>query len=246
MDITDWSPPESPDPHDILHSGVEDKRAGRFATALAKYEWYHAHALKYQPSQYGVRLSFALSYWHDLAKEYEPAMVAFVECRNIAARRASDEKGQTGYQFFHDAMAFNRCLGDHQSTSNLFKQIHEEDPDTAESVYRLAQDSLMKTGHFALCDRYLKAEQELARLLENFQTQRIPNPTDKRDERTNMAIEQIFTREAGNIIAILSVNGHNETRDRLADLLLNEWDDALFRETIGKAKNGAFSYRTNA
>lgn len=48
--------------------------AGRHAEALRDLLWFHEHALDLEPSLYGLRLSFALGAWKDLADVYPPAM----------------------------------------------------------------------------------------------------------------------------------------------------------------------------
>ena len=65
-----WEPPENPDPQQILHEAQGDFKEQRYKDALAKHIWFHDHALEYQPSMYGVRLSFALSYWKQLSRKW--------------------------------------------------------------------------------------------------------------------------------------------------------------------------------
>src|SRR5690349_9740269 len=55
---------------------------GNFQEALMRYVWYHEHALEYDRAVYGVRLSFALSYWKELADVYPPALVALKQMRD--------------------------------------------------------------------------------------------------------------------------------------------------------------------
>src|ERR1044072_6141550 len=83
-----WTPPEKPNPAQILQDANADTRAGQFEDALAKHLWYHRNALKHSPAQGGVRLSFALSYWHNLATKYPPAMTALKAERDEARRIA--------------------------------------------------------------------------------------------------------------------------------------------------------------
>ena len=66
LHANEWSVPKNPDPEAILSEAIADRKAGLYKTALAKHIWFHENALSIQPSQYGVRLSFAISYWLDL------------------------------------------------------------------------------------------------------------------------------------------------------------------------------------
>src|SRR4051794_4253621 len=68
-----WTPSDTPDPSDVLDSAVDDTRSGSHADALAKFLWFHHNALRHDQAFGGVRLSFALSYWLELAGAYPPA-----------------------------------------------------------------------------------------------------------------------------------------------------------------------------
>ena len=243
---TTWLPPESPNPSEILHSAVEDRRAGRFSIALEKHVWYHANALKYAPAQYGVRLSYALGYWYELANQYPPALAAFIAHRDNAVRGALEEAGQTAYEFFHDAAKFNNELEDYTSTSQLFLKLGIQEPEFARTVYKLAQDSLIQTGNIETCDHYLDAELATSRLIDSFRRTRDWNPTDGRAERRNMAVELIYKVESGNVIAILASNGHKDAAKRIAGLILQEWDDKKLAATVEQAMLGIFPNTKNA
>src|SRR5262245_14212562 len=88
-----WKPPANPDPSKILAEAQADARAGRNADALAKHLWFHNNALKIQSTLYGVRLSFALGSWMDLAMQYPPAMQALTRTRDQAGARLRQAKG---------------------------------------------------------------------------------------------------------------------------------------------------------
>jgi len=62
-------------------------REGRYQEALERFVWFHDHALEHEPSaMYGVRLSFALSYWKSLGDVYPPAMTAWWKCETAKRR----------------------------------------------------------------------------------------------------------------------------------------------------------------
>jgi hypothetical protein len=56
-------------------------RQGRYADSLQKHLWFHDHALEHQQALAGVRLSFALAYWLELAACYPEAMQALTAVR---------------------------------------------------------------------------------------------------------------------------------------------------------------------
>jgi len=41
-----WTPPENPNPQQILSEAQSDAKAGRYEDALAKHVWFHENALK--------------------------------------------------------------------------------------------------------------------------------------------------------------------------------------------------------
>ena len=69
-----WEPPSSPDPRDILGEARDDREHGRYELALEKHVWFHENALTFRPSLAGVRLSYALDDWLQLAARYPPAL----------------------------------------------------------------------------------------------------------------------------------------------------------------------------
>jgi hypothetical protein len=78
-------------------------RQGKHQEALDRFIWFHEHALENDPAMYGVRLSFALSYWKALGDVFEPANAAMVDLRDRTTKKVSD-KGGTVAQF-HDVVA---------------------------------------------------------------------------------------------------------------------------------------------
>ncbi len=59
---------------ELPSEALSDYYEGNYATAHEKYEWYFENAEKLKPSLRGVRVSFCLAGWVDVAKEYSPAM----------------------------------------------------------------------------------------------------------------------------------------------------------------------------
>ena len=81
-----WTPPANPDPDRILREALEDRIAGRYEDALAKHEWFQREALRYQRSLAGVRNSFAVAWWAELASLYAPAKSSLLKVRDDAAQ----------------------------------------------------------------------------------------------------------------------------------------------------------------
>ncbi len=154
-----WTPPDDPDPHEILDSAWDDARAGLHEVSLAKFVWFHQNAVLIEPGMGGVRLSFALSYWHELAEEYPPAMDAMLAARDEAESSFLNK----GYRFtdFHDLASLNRELGDESRTVTTFKRVSQDNSKAAQRVYHVAERALVKQGEFELCNPFLETSKRL-------------------------------------------------------------------------------------
>lgn len=170
VDAGNWIPPDNPDLMAILTSGQNDVRAGLHDVALAKFVWFHRNALLIDQAFAGVRLSFALLYWHRLADEYPPAMKALLEARD----QAESSFLNAGYRFpdFQDLAALNRELGDETRTVTIFKQVLESNREAARRVYHVAERALVKQREFELCDPFLEPNKRLEITLKGFQVGR--------------------------------------------------------------------------
>jgi hypothetical protein len=148
-----WEPPENPDPQQILHEAQGDFKEQRYKDALAKHIWFHDHALEYQPSMYGVRLSFALSYWKQLGDVYPPALKKMVKIRDHKTDRLGHGKGDR--QLFHDVMALNRTLEQDSMTVDLFRKLDREQPELATQCWDIAKKGVIKGKAFDLVQKHM-------------------------------------------------------------------------------------------
>ena len=148
MTSSQWTPPDNPDPSEILQSAVDDKREGLYEQALAKFLWFHHNALKHYDGLSGVRLSFALGYWWNLAAEYIPAGDAFVQTRNAteAAFRQNLD-----FDLFNELASLNQQLGDEMRTADLFTEVANSDEDAAGRLYHVAERYLIGNGRYHEC-----------------------------------------------------------------------------------------------
>ncbi len=167
----EWTPPDNPDPHTILQEASADTRSGDYETALAKHLWYHDNALKIQPSQSGVRLSFAMSHWLELGEVYPPALSKMREVRDeVDARIRDKEQVRVNFADFHEFIAFNRTLRNDQRTVDTFKWIEGNSSEDATRVFHVAQPALIKLKQYEVCGKYINPEKDIARLGENYES----------------------------------------------------------------------------
>ena len=74
--------PYGTDMHAYLNKTKQLVRQRHYQEALKRHVWFHEHAIEHDPGMSGVRLSFALSAWRDLAEVYPPAKKALVDTRD--------------------------------------------------------------------------------------------------------------------------------------------------------------------
>ncbi|HEX2805825.1 MAG TPA: hypothetical protein VHN80_06615 [Kineosporiaceae bacterium] len=157
-----------------LGQAQEAAAAGRHAEALELHQRYHERSREIT-SQFGVRLSFALSRWADLAHGYPPAMEALRATRDAAAARLRAARphptGPTGssgeprgygahpahpaHADFAEVAAISHRLDDEQYAAELFAELDRDAPDVAADCWAAARSLLVSTGRFELAHRYM-------------------------------------------------------------------------------------------
>ena len=231
-----WTPPAQPDPQAILAEAREDRIARRFDDALAKHLWFHGEALQVDPAFGGVRLSFALSHWANLASKYEPAMVALRRARDAA--EADVREGLSPRQAFAEFAAINRELDEDQRTRELFLWIDGNDVLLARFTYPIAQTALVEAKDFALCGKYIEPAAELARLA---QVQRSIDATMKRrfvQMEEKEAFDRFFINGASTLVAILAVNGRRTEAAEMTNATRRILDTPEMRTALEQALEG--------
>src|SRR5262245_56849046 len=139
------------DPQERLKLAQAAADEGRYAEALREHIWIHEHALEHEPAFYGVRLSFALAYWVELAKVYPEARRALEEIRDRKIERLRRGEGDRGT--FHDVESINEHLQCERSTSDLFTGMASDFPALASRCADLALAALVKTEDYELARR---------------------------------------------------------------------------------------------
>ncbi len=199
-----WMPPTDPDPSAIRKEADKDIEDGRLDLASQKYLWYHENALKYEPSLGGVRLSFALNDWRDLARQSPRALLdmQYVRDRAEESVRSNDDD----FSAFQDVVALNDVLSEDGRTIELFKWLDQHDRHFARRAYVVAQDALVASGEFDLCGKYIVGDNSFESILDDYvqhvewMEKRYEGNVDSR----RLEFDQFFlARRTAYIIAIL-------------------------------------------
>ena len=232
-----WTPPEAPDPSEILHSAAADIQAGAHADALAKHLWFHHNALRHEPALAGVRLSFALGDWLKLAGVYPPARAAFVRTRDeTEAAFAADP---SSFDLFHDLAAINQYLGDGLRTAHAFASVARRDPAAAEGLYRVAEPFLVAAGRYEECGPYLDPSHRLwfaRRSYEEMSEFEAEMPEGK-GQPPRLA-RTFYVRDIATLVGLLALNRRPDEAGQVRGEALAVVDDEEFRAMLDAAMLG--------
>jgi len=126
---------------------------GEYEEALERTIWFHNHALEYESTMYGVRISFALGEWHDFGKKYPPALSALKKIRN--QKTAKLISGINSYEIFNDVVSINDELSDYKKSIDMFKAIDKQHELFAKEVWGLIKDTAIKEKELYLLKKYI-------------------------------------------------------------------------------------------
>jgi hypothetical protein len=242
MTTSHWKPPENPRPSEILHSAVRDTEEGFHDRALAKFLWYHKNALKFQQGQGGVRLSFALGYWLDLATVYPPARDGFIRARNEAEVGFLDDTTD-GY-LFHDLAAMNGRLGQGIRTANIFLHIAERDRVAAKRIYQLAEPSLIAAGQFRACGPFLDSQRRVEMAAECYRIGQEVEASRASAYSAPAFARGYFIEDVATLVSLLVINNRKEEARAAYDAALQTIDDEAFRRIMDAALAGHLPEQT--
>ena len=234
----EWSPPKNPDPSAILTEARADARAKEYETALAKHVWYHENALKIQPSQRGVRLSFALARWVELGEKHPPALQKLKEIRDDSTKRVIEEEDIRG--LFNDIESINDYLDETQKTVETFKSLDQKQPEKAKTVYAVAQKALVLGKEYKICSKYISFEVTLANIVQRYQRgKKMADDSDSSWKATHRNfVRKQFANQATLIVAILAVNDRAGEAKDFAEAAKSELDDEEFHKALQKSLEG--------
>jgi hypothetical protein len=114
--------------------------------------------LQHQPALYGVRLSFALGYWIDLAQSFPEARQKLEEIRDKKAAVLAAGGGDR--HLFHDVEAINQSLGAEIETYRLFKTMLASAPLNAAAWSDLAREAIVHARDYALAAQHMDPPEE--------------------------------------------------------------------------------------
>lgn len=223
------------DPQERLRRARTAADEGRHEEALRDYIWFHHHALEYDRSLRGVRLSFALAYWIDLARVYPEALRALEEIRDSKTARLL--QGDGDHATFHDVARINEHLECERLTSELFAQIASTFPQVAQECASHALAALVMTGDYQLARRYVPTPAETLRQFSGTLNEDVedlaklpPSPAPRLE-----AYVHIYAERVSLLLAILRGVGEIEQAERIEASALELVRSPSVREAVRAA-----------
>jgi hypothetical protein len=217
-----WSPTLLPGEKPNLTRIYQEAKAlteqGRYEAALQHYIWYHNHALEYEPSLVGVRLSFVLADWIALGRVYPKAQQALQEIREAKVHALIEGLGDV--QLFMDVKSINQCLGDDEATYALFKSIERRDVAFARQCSWSAMDAMLSHGEFAACYGYLGDPQQrfdLIRRIWESGKARVEQISESGRERFAQSVDRKFIEDTRQLIEILMAVNRKAEAEKIRD-----------------------------
>ena len=226
-----WTPPEAPDPQEVLNSIHDDIAQGRYETAFDKQVWFHENALKLMPALSGVRLSFALSSWLQLGEAYPPALAKMKELRDALEKKIRDkDRVRVRFEDFHEFIAINRTLRQEERTAETFIWLEQDDPEDARRLFGIAQDALIKQREYDLVAKLIDPAKDIPRIVESYKHKL--GMSEKFGKSIVDFGENKFVNEATTLVAILVHAGRTEEAIKAAEELKNVVDDSRFLSRV--------------
>lgn len=211
-----------PSPSKVLEEARQLAAEGKYAEALEKHLWYHENALRIEPAQVGVRLSFALNDWIKLGEKYPKASEALVAIRDRNADRLS--KGEGDVRLFQDTASINQYLGEPKRTVDVFKSKKAKNPALARQAYALAEEALVAAGEYKICSEYLTNPMQRLAELTNFRLALIGAKNGDPDA------DRIYADGVSRLIVVLARSGRTEEAENLRKNALATVDDPKIRD----------------
>jgi len=191
----------SADVQRALEDAERFTREGKYQQALERHIWYHRNALKYAPSEYGVRLSFALSDWAKLGKVYPKALGALRSARDEAL--ATYRKDPSDSLMLGEVMSIDFALNDLRSAKALF---YEGRKHGVRDSLMLQLDRIVAAGELKWAGDVIG---DPTKRLEEIRSEREQSMSALKD-RQDLAkgVNEMFAAEIANLVkAVAKVNG---------------------------------------
>ena len=208
---------------EILENAAELTSSGNFAEALKIYTTFFDET-KGEPGLTGVRLSYCLKAWSELAQKYPPALNALKEKSDEVRRHLSTQVhveidiDDFDLDLFHEIVSINAEIGRDLETIELFQQF-EANAELIPFFFIYIKRLLFKYEKYELCLKYSKTtdayieywQDNFTRLCEYFQE----NSPEQLDTILKHQVEELNFQ-----LAVLSKNNKlSDSKKIVSDII---------------------------
>jgi hypothetical protein len=178
---------------------------GKNEQALERHIWYHENALKYDPAQYGVRLSFALSSWVQLGKAYPKALEALRSTRDQAL--AAYRKSPADCLMFGEVLSLDLAIDDLPSAKELFYEGRQHK--VTDSLLMLQLDRILATSDLKWANDVIGDPQEKLEEIKRQREMAELSLTDVKDpNQVKQSLDGVFSTQIATLLrAVERIHG---------------------------------------
>ncbi len=190
-------------------------KSGNYKEALEKHIWFHEASRNFD-SMGGVRLSYALDMWLELANKYPPAMDSLIALRDKYKKVLL--RGEGGFEEFHDLSSINEALDEKTDTYNLFLAMHDSYPEQASRYYNVVEELLVERKDYDICAVYISSPLEKYDQIQELHKLNLKlvneNPVMNTDEFKSYTKES-FTEDVKQLIEILTLINKEDVAEEI-------------------------------
>lgn len=237
---SEWKPTDPINASKILNEARQDRTERRYGQALQKHIWFHQNALKYNIGMGGVRLSYALADWLELAKVYPPALEA-MKAEAIDAEQRVLAGDISRIDLFHDVVSINQTLNQDEKSVELFKKIAATEPQDAKIMLIFVTPQLIAAKEYELMRKFTDPRESIRMTFLSYDSL-----NSFMEENGNSAIkkydsaEEHLKQSAANLVALLSVLGETGLASEIRDSALRKSSSEKLNSALTAAMDGVF------
>lgn len=141
------------DPGEVLNSARNSFKKEDYPDALEKYIWFFENSTVINKAAYtGVRRSYCLGEWADLASIYPPALETLIAQKNTSINGFKETKSIDN---FRDSAAICYFLNCMEEVIILFKEVYKDDKELSKKLFSSVFEYLARNKEWGICREYL-------------------------------------------------------------------------------------------
>lgn len=140
------------EPSEVLNGARKAFAEKDYEDALEKYEWFFENSTSIDSSYHGVRLSYCLGEWAELAKVYPPAEHKLLKLKQIALANFDSTKSINSFNDYANICGYLDCTDE---SIDQFLKIHKTNTELAKKIFRYIYEPLARMEKWGICREYM-------------------------------------------------------------------------------------------